>query len=119
MPSSQVWLVVDEDNNIADLTFANVTVAKGGAISQGLGNSRQTVTNSCAFQVPLSGNWNGTIVRITSTGGGCGVGYILTMEGNSQGEYGDATTWSGTYRISYTGAFSGTYTGDWRGSLDH
>ena len=72
------------------------------------------VTGTCSFLVPLSGNWNGSIVRLTSTGGACGVGYILTMDGTANGEYGDADVITGTYRITYSGAWSGGDSGTWR-----
>jgi hypothetical protein len=118
-PSSQSWLVIDEDDQLGRITMTYVDVLKGGATSQAGGVYRMDVTGTCSFTVPLSGNWNGQIIRLTSTGGACGVGYILTMDGNTNGEYGDADAMSGTYRISYNGAWSGVETGTWRATLVH
>lgn len=118
-PTSQEWLVVDNQNNLGRITTTYVTVMNGGATSQGGGPYRMDVTASCSFLVPLSGNWNGSIVRITSTGGACGVGYVLTMDGTSNGDYGDADTITGTYRITYNGAWSGGDSGSWRATLVH
>jgi hypothetical protein len=118
-PSTQSWLVIDEDNLLGRITMTYVDVLKGGATNQGGGVYRMDVTGTCSFTVPLSGNWNGRIIRLTSTGGSCGVGYILTMDGNTNGEYGDADAMSGTYRISYNGVWTGVETGTWRASLVH
>ena len=118
-PASQNWLVIDEENELGRITMTYVTVLKGGAISQGGGTYVQDVTGTCSFQVPLSGNWNGTIVRITSTGGACGVGYTLTMEGDANAKYGDGDSMDGTYHITYTGLWKGTYGGAWRATFSH
>jgi hypothetical protein len=118
-PTSQEWLVVDNQNNLGRITTTYVTVLNGGATSQAGGPYRMDVTGSCSFLVPLSGNWNGSVVRLTSTGGSCGVGYVLTMEGTSNGNYGDADTITGTYRITYNGAWTGGDTGSWRATLVH
>jgi hypothetical protein len=115
-PSTQSWLVIDDDELLGRITMTYVDVLKGGATSQGAAPYRMDVTGTCSFTVPLSGNWNGKIIRLTSTGGSCGVGYILTMEGNTNDEYGSADSMSGTYRISYSGAWSGVETGTWRAS---
>jgi hypothetical protein len=119
VPASQSWLVVDNQNNLGRITTTYMSVLKGGAMSQGGGPYRMDVTAACSFLVPLSGNWNGSVVRITSTGGSCGVGYVLTMEGTSNGEYGDADTITGTYHITYNGAWSGGDSGSWRATLSH
>ena len=119
VPASQSWLVVDNQNNLGRITTTYISVLKGGATSQGGGPYRMDVTATCSFLVPLSGNWNGSIVRLTSTGGSCGVGYVLTMDGTSNGEYGDADTITGTYRITYNGAWTGGDTGTWRATLSH
>ena len=116
-PSSQSWLVIDDQNQLGRITMTYVDVLKGGATSQGGGAYRMDVTGTCSFTVPLSGNWNGKIIRLTSTGGSCGVGYILTMDGNTNAEYGSADSMTGTYRISYSGGWSGVETGTWRATL--
>lgn len=116
VPATQSWLLIDNQNNLGRITTTYLSIDKGGAINQGGGVYRQDVTATCSFPVTLSGNWNGSLVRITSTGGGCGAGYILTMEGTANGNYGSATAMSGTYRISYSGVFSGVEVGTWRGS---
>jgi hypothetical protein len=118
-PSSQSWLVIDENEQLGRITMTYVDVLKGGATSQAGGVYRMDVTGTCSFTVPLGGNWNGQIIRLTSTGGACGVGYILTMDGNTNGAYGDADAMTGSYRISYSGAWSGVETGTWRASLVH
>jgi hypothetical protein len=114
VPSSQEWLVIDNQNTLGRITTTYLNVIKGGAASQGGGAYRMDVTGTCSFLVPLSGNWNGSIVRLTSTGGGCGVGYILTMDGTANGEYGDATLITGTYRVTYSGGWTGGDSGTWR-----
>ncbi len=119
VPSSQSWLIIDNDNLLGRITTTYVDVLKGGATSQGGGAYRMDVTATCSFLVPLSGNWNGKIIRLTSTGGSCGAGYILTMDGTTNGEYGAADAMTGTYRISYSGVWSGVETGTWRASLVH
>jgi len=119
VPSTQRWLIIDEENNIGAITTTFMTVDKGGAMNQDSGPYRAFVTNSCSYTVPLSGNWNGTAVRITSTGGGCGEGYILTMTGTANDVYGKATTMAGTYKISYTGPNAGSFSGNWNASFDH
>jgi hypothetical protein len=119
VPSSQSWVVVDNQNNLGRITTTYVTVLKGGATSQGGGAYRMDVTGTCSFTVPLSGNWNGSIIRLTSTGGACGVGYVLTMDGNTNGAYGDADSMTGTYRITYSGAWGGGDAGTWSASLSH
>ncbi len=118
-PSSQSWVVIDNDNLLGRITTTYVTVLKGGAISQGGGPYRMDVTATCSFLVPLSGNWNGNIVRVTSTGGGCGAGYILTMTGTATGEYGSSENISGTYSITYSGIWGGGESGTWRATLSH
>ena len=115
-PSTQGWLLIDNDALLGRITMTYLDVTKGGATSQGAAPYRMDVTGTCSFTVPLSGNWNGKIIRLTSTGGSCGVGYILTMDGNTNGEYGSADSMSGTYRISYSGGWSGVETGTWRAS---
>ena len=112
-------LVVDNQNNLGRITTTYVTVLKGGATSQGGGAYRMDVTGACSFTVPLSGNWNGSIIRLTSTGGACGVGYVLTMDGNTNGTYGDADSMTGTYRITYSGAWGGGDAGTWSATLSH
>jgi hypothetical protein len=119
IPSSQSWVMIDNAFNLGRITTTYLTIDKGGAISQGSAAYRQDVTASCSYSVPLSGNWNGKLVRITSTGGGCKAGYILTMDGTANGEYGTADSMTGTYRISYNGVFSGVETGTWRATLSH
>jgi len=101
------------------LTTTYMTIDKGGAINQGSGVYTQDVTGNCSFPVPLSGNWSGTAVHITSTGGACNAGYILTMDGTASGAYGTAEWMSGTYRISYSGVFSGVDVGTWTATLSH
>ncbi|CAN5367714.1 hypothetical protein BH09GEM1_BH09GEM1_26700 [soil metagenome] len=118
-PSTQSWVMIDNQNYLGRITTTYLVVDKGGAISQGGGPYVQDVTASCSFSVPLSGNWAGTAVHITSTGGSCGAGYILTMDGIANGSYGSADAASGTYRISYSGKFSGVDTGTWRATLSH
>src|SRR3954471_6556741 len=68
-PSSQSWLVIDNQNLLGRITTTYVDVVKGGATSQGGGPYRMDVTGNCSFTVPLSGNWNGKIIHLTSTGG--------------------------------------------------
>jgi hypothetical protein len=118
-PSTQSWIMIDNQNKLGRITTTYLVVDKGGAISQGGGPYVQDVTASCSFQVPLSGNWAGTAVHITSTGGGCSAGYILTMDGVANGAYGSADAASGTYRISYSGRFTGVDNGTWRATLSH
>ncbi|MHB1071709.1 MAG: hypothetical protein ACYC3Q_02690 [Gemmatimonadaceae bacterium] len=120
IPASQAWLMIDEQSQIGDgiRNVTNLVILKGGAIRQGQGTWNTDVTASCSYQVILSGNWNGNIVRITSTGGGCGAGYILTMEGTANGNYGSATSMSGTYRITYSGIWSGGDAGTWRATFN-
>lgn len=115
IPSSQNWTIFDGEQ------FAQVTIDKGGAMSQEAGGRvfSYGVTATCSMPIPLSGNWSGTAVRITSTGGACGAGYILTMTGTANGAYGDGDSMSGTYRISYSGKLSGVDTGNWTGTLVH
>jgi len=119
VPSSQSWVVIDNQNNLGRITTTYVSVLKGGSTSQGASAYRMDVTGMCSFLVPLSGNWNGSIIRLTSTGGACGVGYLLTMDGNTNGEYGEADSMSGTYRITYSGAWSGGDSGTWSATLSH
>lgn len=119
VPSTQRWLIIDDDNIIGTITTTFVTVDKGGAMNQDSGPYRVFVTNNCSYTVPLSGNWNGTAVRITSTGGSCGEGYILTMTGDANDVYGKATTMTGTYKVSYTGPNPGSFSGTWHASFDH
>ncbi|MHB1065760.1 MAG: hypothetical protein ACYC1Z_14945 [Georgenia sp.] len=121
VPASQAWVMIDNQSLIGDgiRNVTNLVILKGGAIHQGQGTWNVDVTASCSYQVILSGNWNGNIVRITSTGGGCGAGYILTMEGTANGTYGSATSMSGTYRISYSGIWGGVDTGTWRATFSH
>ncbi len=121
LPASQAWVMIDDQSQIGDgiRNVTNLVILKGGAIHQGSGTWKTDVTASCSYQVILSGNWNGNVVRITSTGGGCGAGYILTMDGTANGSYGDATAMSGTYRITYSGIWSGGDSGTWRASFNH
>jgi len=119
VPATQNWLLIDNQNQLGVITTTYLTIDKGGAMSQGGGPYKMYVTNSCTFTVPLSGNWNGNAVLMTSTGGGCGVGYILTMTGTATGEYGSSESMSGTYRISYSGGWSGAETGTWRATFNH
>jgi hypothetical protein len=118
-PSTQEWLLIDNQNLLGRITTTYLTVDKGGAISQGGGVYRMDVTGTCSFTVPLSGNWNGNLVHVTSTGGACGAGYILTMDGTANGAYGTADNATGTYRISYSGVWGGVETGTWRASFIH
>ncbi|MBI1809623.1 MAG: hypothetical protein HYR75_06980, partial [Gemmatimonadetes bacterium] len=85
VPSTQYWTLQDVTGNLSSQPFTNVTVDKGGALSQLDSPWRFPVNANCTVTMPLSGNWNGTAVHITSTGGGCGVGYILTMDGTASG----------------------------------
>jgi hypothetical protein len=119
VPSSQSWVVIDDQNNLGRITTTYVSILKGGSTTQGGGPYRMDVTSTCSFTVPLAGNWNGQIIRLTSTGGSCGVGYVLTMDGNTNGEYGSADSMTGTYRITYNGAWSGGDSGTWRATLSH
>ncbi|MDB4893552.1 MAG: hypothetical protein JWL61_5407 [Gemmatimonadetes bacterium] len=119
VPATQNWVLIDNQNNLGVITTTYMTIDKGGAMNQGGGPYKQFVTGTCSFTVPLSGNWNGNLVSITSTGGACGVGYILTMTGTANGAYGSAESMSGTYRISYSGAWSGADTGSWRATFSH
>ena len=119
VPATQHWVMYDNQNNLGVITMTYMTVDKGGAMNQGDGAYKQYVTGTCYFYVPLSGNWNGNVVSITSTGGACGVGYILTMTGTASGEYGSAESMSGTYRISYSGAWSGADTGTWHAGFNY
>jgi hypothetical protein len=41
------------------------------------------------------------------------------MDGTANGNYGSAEAMSGTYRISYSGIWSGVDTGTWRASFSH
>ncbi len=111
VPPTQQWTISEQEGNFA-ASLANVTVVKGGAISQANGSWRQ-FNGNCGFSLPMSGNWNGQIVRITSTGSGCNVGYILTLEGNVNGNYGAGDKMTGTYRVTYSGAWSGGDSGTW------
>jgi hypothetical protein len=119
VPATQHWVMIDNQNNLGVITTTYMTVDKGGAMNQGDGPYKQYVTGTCSFTVPLSGNWNGNVVAITSTGGACGVGYILTMTGTASGEYGTAESMSGTYRISYSGLWSGADTGTWKATFNY
>ncbi len=119
VPATQSWILYDNNEQLGRITSTYLTVTKGGAISQGQGIYTMDVTASCSFLVPLSGNWNGSVVRITSIGGGCKVGYLLTMEGTATGEYGKSESISGTYRITYSGAWTGGESGTWRAGLSH
>lgn len=119
VPASQSWVLIDNMDQLGRITTTYMTIVKGGAISQGAGNYRMDVTGTCSFTLSINGNWNGNLVRLTSTGGGCGAGYILTMDGTANGEYGKADTMSGTYRISYSGVWGGVETGTWKASLSH
>ena len=120
-PSTQTWVLIDTQAQIGDgiRNVTYLTIDKGGAVNQGSGAFKVDVTASCSYQVPLSGNWSGTAVHITSTGGGCGAGYILTMDGTANGAYGSATSMSGTYRISYSGIFGGVDAGTWSATYSH
>ncbi len=118
-PSTQSWVMIDDQNSLGRITTTYLSIDKGGAINQGSGTYVQDVTATCSFSVPLSGNWSGTAVHITSTGGNCGAGYILTMDGTANGAYGAADAMTGTYRISYSGKFSGVDNGTWRATLSH
>lgn len=112
-PATQSWIVSDQDFLLSAQPQTPITILKGGAISQDGGSWYDFGTPTCKFFMPLSGNWNGTIVRITSTGGSCGVGYILTLEGTANGKYGKADHMTGTYRITYSGGWTGGQSGAW------
>lgn len=117
VPASQSWIISDESGNISVQPQTYMSVLKGGAMSQGPSPWHDGTTN-CTFNIPLSGNWNGTVVIVTSTGGGCGIGYILTLTGTANGEYGTADRIDGTYRISYTGGWPSS-SGNWAAFLSH
>ena len=119
VPSSQSWVVIDDQNNLGRITTTYVNILKGGSTTQGGGPYRMDVNATCSFTVPLSGNWNGQIIRLTSTGGACNVGYVLTMDGTTNGEFGSADSMTGTYRITYSNGWSGSDTGTWRATLSH
>jgi len=113
VPASQQWTISEQEGNMA-APLANVIVVKGGAISQGNSFWRQ-FNGNCGFSLPMRGNWNSQIVRITSTGSNCNVGFILTLEGTVNGNYGAGDKMTGTYRVTYSGAWSGGDSGTWIG----
>jgi hypothetical protein len=120
-PSTQTWVLIDQQNEIGggirNTTY--LSIDRGGAVNQGEGAYQVYVTDACYYTVPISGNWSGTAVHMTSTGGNCGAGYILTMDGTANGSYGKATSMSGTYRISYSGVFGGAANGTWTAEYSH
>jgi hypothetical protein len=118
-PSTQEWLLIDNQNNLGRITTTYLTVDKGGAISQGAAAYKMDVTATCSMTVTLSGNWAGTAVHMTSTGSNCNARYILTMDGTTNGAYGTADAASGTYNITYAGIWGGGESGTWKASFIH
>ena len=113
VPTSQPWIIFDDEFNLAS-PQSTATIVKGGAISQGSSHFRQFFGN-CPMSINLSGNWNGDIVRITGSGSGCGVSAQATFTGTANGTYGKATTMTGTYRITYSAGY-GSDAGNWHAS---
>ncbi len=116
LPASQVW-VINFDNCPIGTCGTNVTILKGGAISQKDNAVRVVSKNgSCTYPAPVSGQWSGTIFKFTMNGGGCSGEQIQGYtQGVAVGEYGTATNAHGT--ISWTFNNRPTETDTWKAIL--
>lgn len=114
--ASQTWVITFANCPIGTCG-TNVTVLKGGAISQ-KGSAIQVVSlgGTCRYPAPISGQWSGTIFKFTMNGGGCSGEQIQGFtQGDSEGEYGKATKARG--KITWTFNNSTPVTDTWTAIL--
>lgn len=112
LPSSQVWVITFANCNLGTCG-TNVTILKGGAISQKDKGVKVPSSNiACAYYAPISGQWSGTIFKFTMNGGACGEQLQGFTQGTAEGEYGTATTAQGsiTWTFNNRGPISDTWT---------
>lgn len=89
LPVSQVWVITFANCNLGTCR-TNVTILKGGAISQKDNGVRVVTNGSCSYFAPISGQWIGNIFKFTMNGGGCGQQFQGFTQGTAEGEYGTA-----------------------------
>lgn len=117
LPSSQVWVIHFANCNLGTCG-TNVTITKGGAISQKDNGVRVTTFNgACTYYAPVSGQWSGTIFKFTMNGGACGEQCQGFTQGTAEGEYGTATRAHGS--ITWTFNNSGPISDTWTAELLH
>jgi hypothetical protein len=116
LPASQIWVISWMPDCGLGPCGTNVTVLKGGAISQrGTGTGVVSIDGRCTYSAPISGQWSGTIFKFTMNCGGCGELMQGFTQGVANGNYGTATEAHGT--ISWTFNNSPTITQTWTASL--
>lgn len=113
LPASQVWVITFANCNLGTCG-TNVTILKGGAISQ-KGNGVRVAINSCPYYAPISGQWSGNIFKFTMNGGGCGQQCQGFTQGTAEGEYGTAKRAQGS--ITWTFNNRGPITDTWTATL--
>lgn len=101
LPSSQIWVISWMPDCGLGTCGTNVSVLKGGAISQRNTSTRVVSRDgNCSYSAPVSGQWSGTIFKFTMDGGGCNEIVQGFTQGTANGNYGTATSAHGT--ISWT-----------------
>lgn len=118
VPSSQDWVVSWMPDCGLGPCGTNVTIDKGGAISQ-LDTPTKVVgpDGVCKYPAPITGQWSGKIFKFTMSGGGCGEQVQGFTQGEADGEYGVATKARGT--ITWTFNKGAPITQTWTASLLH
>jgi hypothetical protein len=112
VPASQIWVVSWMPDCGLGPCGTNVTVDKGGAITQrDAGTKVTSFDGTCTYYAPISGQWSGQIFMFTMNGGCGGEQLQGFTQGDADGEYGDATTAQGS--ITWTFNNSGPITQTW------
>ena len=94
VPASQVW-VITWANCALGTCGTNVTILKGGSISQ-RGTPPRAFVGACSYALPVSGQLSGKIFKINQESSGCGEFAKSLSQGDANGEYGTATSAHGT-----------------------
>ena len=101
VPASQVWAITWADCALGTCG-TNLTVLKGGAISQ-RGTPPRAFVGACSYSIPVTGQLSGTIFKIVQSGAGCNEAVQSLSQGDANGEYGKATSARGTTTWTFRG----------------
>lgn len=113
VPSSQVW-VITWTNCALGTCGTNVTILKGGSISQ-RGTPPRAFVGACSYPLPVSGQLSGRIFKISQESSGCGEFAKSLSQGDANGEYGTATSARGT--MTWTFLKGPSVTDTWTATL--
>lgn len=119
VPASQTWVVSWMPDCGLGPCGTNVTIDQGGAITQrGPGTKVTSDDGQCTYLAPITGQWSGTIVMFTMSGG-CGDEQLQGFtQGAADGEYGSATSAQGRITWTFTHGIP-SITQDWTAYLLH